>query len=133
LSIGIHTAQQDSTPLVALIGQVERPFKNREAFQEVDFVPFFSHLCKWTVEIDRVERIPELLHRAFHTARSGRPGPVLVSLPEDMLEDVMGDVTHTPYHVGAIQPHDESVKQAARELSLAEKTIIIAGGGVNLS
>lgn len=133
LSIGIHTAQQDSTPLVALIGQVERPFKNREAFQEVDFVPFFSHLCKWTVEIDQADRVPELLHRAFHIARSGRPGPVLVSLPEDMLEDLTGDVTHTPYHVNSIQPNTESVKQAVSELSKAEKPIIIAGGGVDLA
>src|SRR5699024_3232364 len=88
LSIGLHTAMQDSTPVVALIGQVERPFIGKEAFQEVDFEAYFSHLCKWSVEIDDVERIPEILHRAFYEARSGRPGPVVVSLPHDMLEDI---------------------------------------------
>src|SRR5690625_6331562 len=79
LSIGLHTAMQDSTPVVALIGQVERPFKGKEAFQEIDFAAYFSHLCKWAVEIDDAERIPEILHRAFYIARSGRPGPVVVS------------------------------------------------------
>lgn len=133
LSIGIHTARQDSTPLVALIGQVERPFRDREAFQEVDFVPFFSHLCKWSVEIDRAERIPELLHRAFHIARSGRPGPVLVSLPEDMLEDTTEKATHTAYRVSSSPPNYDAVKQAIKELNEAERPIIIAGGGVTLS
>src|SRR5690625_3431649 len=89
LSIGLHTAMQDSTPVVALIGQVERPFKGKEAFQEIDFAAYFSHLCKWAVEIDDAERIPEILHRAFYIARSGRPGPVVVSLPHDMLEDTV--------------------------------------------
>lgn len=133
LSIGLHTAQQDSTPLIALIGQVERPFRDREAFQEVDFVAYFSHLCKWTVEINDAERIPELLHRAFHVARSGRPGPVLVSLPEDMLEDVTETVTHHAYHVSPIRPDLASVKQAAADLANAKKPIIIAGGGVTSS
>lgn len=133
LSIGIHTAQQDSTPLVALIGQVERSFRNREAFQEVDFVPYFSHLCKWTVEIDRAERVLELLHRAFHIARSGRPGPVLVSLPEDMLEEETEQMTHSAYHASPIRPSNESIKQAVKELNAAKKPIIIAGGGVVLA
>jgi acetolactate synthase-1/2/3 large subunit len=130
LAIGIHTAYQDSTPLVALIGQVERPFKGKEAFQEVDLVAFFSHVCKWTVEIDRVERIPELLHRAFHVARSGRPGPVLVSLPHDMLEDEVEWTEMAPYRVSPIRPNQESVDQALESLLKAERPLIIAGGGV---
>src|SRR5690625_3898894 len=80
LSIGLHTAMQDSTPLVALIGQVERPFIGREAFQEVDFQAYFSHLCKWAVEIDDVNRIPEILHRDFFIAMSCCSGAVFVSL-----------------------------------------------------
>jgi acetolactate synthase-1/2/3 large subunit len=133
LSIGIHTAQQDSTPLVALIGQVERSAKDREAFQEIDYVPFFSHLCKWTVEINQADRIPELLHRAFHIARSGRPGPVLVSLPEDMLQEFTEVEGYMPYHVNPIQPSEASIRLAAEELATAEKPIIIAGGGVTQS
>lgn len=130
LSIGLHTAQQDSTPLVALIGQVERPFKNREAFQEVDFVSYFSDLCKWTVEIEDANRIPELLHRAFHVARSGRPGPVIVSLPEDMQDDIVTTKTYGPIRVGTIRPNKNAIEQAADELQKAQKPIIIAGGGV---
>ena len=133
LSIGLHTAQQDSTPLVALIGQVERPFMGREAFQEVDFVSFFKDLCKWTVEIDDANRIPEILHRAFHVARSGRPGPVLVSLPEDMQDDIVTRDTHGPIKVSAIRPDIDAVQQAAVELKNAKKPVIIAGGGVILS
>lgn len=130
LAIGIHTAYQDSTPLVALIGQVERPFKGKEAFQEVDLAAFFSHVCKWTVEIDRTERIPELLHRAFHVARSGRPGPVLVALPHDMLEEEAEWRESAPYRVSPIRPNRESVEQALEHLSTAERPLIIAGGGV---
>lgn len=133
LSIGLHTAMQDSTPLVALIGQVERPFRDREAFQEVDFVSYFSDLCKWTVEINDANRIPEILHRAFHVARSGRPGPVLVSLPEDMQDDEVTTNTHGPIRVGAVRPDFNSVQQAAAQLKNAKKPVIIAGGGVILS
>lgn len=133
LSIGIHTAHQDSTPLVALIGQVEREFRDREAFQEVDFVGFFSHLCKWTVEINHADRVPELLHRAFHIARSGRPGPVLVSLPEDMLDDIVTKVTHRPFKASTIFPNLETVHEVTKLIEEAERPIIIAGGGVILS
>src|SRR5690625_154912 len=133
LSIGLHTAQQDSTPLVALIGQVERPFRDREAFQEVDFVSFFRDLCKWTVEIEDANRIPEILHRAFHIARSGRPGPVLVSLPEDMQDDIVTRDTHGPIKVTTVNPDSEAVQEAAQELKNAKKSDIIAGGGVILS
>ncbi|MET1179511.1 thiamine pyrophosphate-dependent enzyme [Peribacillus simplex] len=130
LAIGIHTAAQDSTPLVALIGQVERPFKEKEAFQEVNLTGFFSHLCKWTVEIDRVERIPELLQRAFHIARSGRPGPVLVALPHDMLEDEAELNINHSYRSLPPQPHMEDVKQAMDLIRNVERPVLIAGGGV---
>lgn len=130
LSIGLHTAHQDSTPMVALIGQVERDFRDREAFQEVDFVGFFSHLCKWTVEINNADRIPELLHRAFHIARSGRPGPVLVSLPEDMLDDVVLDKSYKPYQVSKVVPDNNAVAEAAELLKNAKRPVVIAGGGV---
>ncbi|KMY55267.1 acetolactate synthase [Bacillus sp. FJAT-27231] len=130
LAIGIHTAAQDSTPLVALIGQVERPFKEKEAFQEVDLAGFFSHLCKWTVEIDRVERIPELLHRAFHIARSGRPGPVLVALPHDMLEDEAIMAEYSPYISRRPHAHKEDAERVVEEIQKAKRPVLIAGGGV---
>jgi acetolactate synthase-1/2/3 large subunit len=133
LAIGIHTAMQDSTPLVALIGQVERDFKGREAFQEVDFPSFFSHLCKWAIEIERVERIPELLHRAFHIARTGRPGPVVVSLPHDMLEDTAKFMEQELYRVEATIPNEHSVNRALDEIAKAKRPVLIVGGGVTSS
>jgi len=130
LSIGLHTAMQDSTPLVALIGQVERPFMGKEAFQEVDFEAYFSHLCKWTVEINEVERIPELMHRAFYETRSGRPGPVVVSLPHDMLEDVTDYTDSQSLKVNPPVADDESVAEVMAALQHAKRPFIIAGGGV---
>ena len=133
LSVGLHTAFQDSTPIVALIGQVEKKFKDREAFQEVEFSSYFSHLCKWAVEISDAKRIPELLHRAFHVARSGRPGPVVVSLPEDMQDEIVLDNHYAPIRVNSNRPNKDSIKQVIKELNQAEHPVIIAGGGVILS
>jgi acetolactate synthase I/II/III large subunit len=84
-SAGIHIAMQDSSPLIMFIGQVAGHAREREAFQEVDYKRFFGDIAKWVVEIDDAARIPELVTRAFAVATSGRPGPVIVSLPEDML------------------------------------------------
>lgn len=137
LAIGLHTARQDSTPLVALVGQVERPFRGREAFQEVDLVAAFRPICKDTLEIDRAERIPELLHRAFYTARSGRPGPVLVALPHDMLEDMVertaNGATHGPNPVHRPVPASAAVQAALDMLTIAKRPVILAGGGIALS
>src|SRR5699024_4707183 len=117
-------------PLVALIGQVERPFMHKEAFQEVDFESYFSHLCKWSIEIDSVERIPELLHRAFYVARSGRPGPVVVSLPHDMLEDVTTCKESSAIRVSEPKADEQAVNEVISEINEAERPLIIAGGGV---
>lgn len=133
LSVGLHTAFQDSTPIVALIGQVEKKFKDREAFQEVEFSSYFSHLCKWSVEISDAERIPELLHRAFHVARSGRPGPVVVSLPEDMQDEIVTNNQYAPIEVEPPRPNKNSVYKVSKELEKAKHPVIIAGGGVILS
>jgi acetolactate synthase-1/2/3 large subunit len=137
LAIGLHTAHQDSTPLVALIGQVESGFAGREAFQEVDLAAFFSHLCKWTVEIRDVKRIPELLHRAFHIARSGRPGPVVVALPHDLSEDVsvVSDVTRINFGAPIATPRPPRPAKAAiervlAEIQSAEQPVVICGAGV---
>src|SRR5260370_9021516 len=102
-SIGLHTAYQDSSPLILLIGQVARDQVEREAFQEIDFRRMFGPVTKWVAEIDDARRIPELVSQAFHRAISGRPGPVALALPEDMLTDAVESATAAPYK--KIQPH----------------------------
>ena len=87
-SIGVHTAFQDSTPMILLIGQIGRSMTDREAFQEIDYRRMFGEMAKWVAQIDQVERIPEYISRAFHVAQSGRPGPVVLALPEDMLSSM---------------------------------------------
>src|SRR5262249_57737434 len=84
---GIHIARQDSTPLILFVGQVARDMREREAFQELDYRAVYGSIAKWVTEIDDPGRIPELVSRAFHTATSGRPGPAVIALPEDMLVD----------------------------------------------
>jgi acetolactate synthase I/II/III large subunit len=86
-SAGIHIAMQDATPLILFVGQIERGMREREAFQELDYRAVFGKQAKWVTEIDAAARIPELLSRAFHIATSGRPGPVVIALPEDMLSE----------------------------------------------
>ena len=84
-SIGVHTAKQDSSPMILFVGQIGTQMKGREAFQEIDYESAFNDVAKWTVEINDVDRIPEIIARALFTAMSGRPGPVVVALPEDIL------------------------------------------------
>src|SRR4030081_1114068 len=84
-SAGIHIARQDSSPMIVFVGQVGRDMREREAFQELDYRAVFGSVAKWATEIDDPARIPELVSRAFHTACNGRPGPVVIALPEDML------------------------------------------------
>src|ERR671933_1778712 len=86
-AIGVHTAFQDSTPMILFIGDVARGERDREGFQEVDFTAMFRPLAKWAARIDDAARIPEYVARAYATAISGRPGPVVLALPEDMLRD----------------------------------------------
>src|SRR3974390_2987642 len=117
-SIGIHTAFQDSTPMVVLVGQVARHQIDREAFQEVDFRQMFAPLAKWVAQIDDAARIPEYVSRAFHLAVSGRPGPVVLALPEDMLEDEAGTPDPEPYK--RAEPHPAAEDIAALRALLAE-------------
>src|ERR1700693_4148362 len=101
-SIGVHTAFQDSTPMILLVGQIGRGNRDREAFQEIDYRRMFAPIAKRVAEIDSAERIPEYLTRAFHQATSGRPGPVVLSLPEGMLTDTATVADARPYV--AVQP-----------------------------
>ena len=87
-SVGVHTAFQDSTPMILFIGQVGTDFVEREAFQEVDYRRMFGQMAKWVASIDRADRIPEFVQHAFHVATSGRPGPVVLALPEDVLTQI---------------------------------------------
>ncbi|MDD9903083.1 MAG: thiamine pyrophosphate-binding protein [Rhodospirillaceae bacterium] len=128
-SIGVHTAMQDSTPMVILIGQVARDQEYREAFQEVDYRQFYGALCKWVGQIERAERIPEMVSKAFHHAMSGRPGPVALALPEDMLRELtdVGDADRYKTARPGVDPADIDAMQAM--IAAAERPLVIVGGG----
>ena len=128
-SIGVHTAMQDSTPMVILIGQVARDQEYREAFQEIDYRQFYGALCKWVGQIERAERIPEMVSKAFHHAMSGRPGPVALALPEDMLRDLtdVGDAARYKTARPGVDPADTAAMQAM--VAQAERPLMIVGGG----
>ena len=128
-SVGVHTAFQDSTPMLVFVGQVGNDFVEREAFQEVDFRRMYGPLTKWVAQIDRVERIPEYVSHAFHTATSGRPGPVLLALPEDMLfsEAAVADAPH--YRTPRAAPSPADMQELERLLAGAKNPFVLVGGG----
>jgi acetolactate synthase-1/2/3 large subunit len=126
-SVGVHTAFQDSTPLLLLVGQVASTEEEREAFQEVDYRRMFGPLAKWVAQVDRTERIPEFLARAFATATSGRPGPVVLALPEDMLA-AEADVPDARRYVPA-QAHPGELGPLRELLAGAERPFALVGGG----
>ena len=128
-SIGIHTAFQDSTPMVVLVGQVARHQIDREAFQEVDFRKMFAPLAKWVAQIDMAERVPELINQAFQVATSGRPGPVVLALPEDMLRDHSSAAVSGPYRPVRAHPGAADLAELGRLLAAAERPIMLVGGG----
>jgi acetolactate synthase-1/2/3 large subunit len=127
-SIGIHTAFQDSTPMVALVGQVARHQIDREAFQEVDFRRMFAPLAKWVAQIDMAARVPELINQAFQVATSGRPGPVVLALPEDMLRDCCAAAVVDPYRAVRAHPGAADVAELRRLLAAAERPMMLVGG-----
>ena len=125
---GVHIASQDSTPLILFVGQIERGMREREAFQEMDYRAVFGTQAKWVTEIDQVERIPEIISRAFHVATSGRPGPVVIALPEDMLVEY-AEVCDAPhYEVVDSAPTTAQLDALAKQLSQAKKPVAILGG-----
>ena len=127
-SAGIHIASQDSTPMILFIGQVASHAKEREAFQEVDYRAFFGTMAKWVVEIDDPVRIPELVGRAFSVATSGRPGPVVVSLPEDMLGAEAEAPAARPVTPVETSPGDAEMRALLERLRNAKRPIAILGG-----
>jgi acetolactate synthase-1/2/3 large subunit len=128
-SIGVHTAFQDSTPMVVLVGQVARHQIDREAFQEVDFRKMYAPLAKWVAQIDLAERAPELINQAFQVATSGRPGPVVLALPEDMLRDQRAAAIVGPYRAVHAHPGAADLAELRRLLAVAERPIMLVGGG----
>lgn len=128
-SIGIHTALQDSTPMVVLIGQVGTDMAEREAFQEVDYRRMFGESAKWVGSIDKAERIDEYISRAFHLAQSGRPGPVVLALPEDVLFAQVESKPVEKAHVVRPGLNQAEFKKALELLKSAQKPIVLVGGG----
>jgi len=128
-SIGVHTAFHDSTPMVLFIGQVARTFAGREAFQEIDYRRMFGPIAKWVAQIDDPRRLPELVGRAFQLAVSGRPGPVVLALPEDMLVDVVSVSDATHYQRIQAHPSVEQLEALRGLLGQAERPLMIVGGG----
>jgi acetolactate synthase-1/2/3 large subunit len=128
-SLGIHTAQQDSTPVILFIGQVSNEVVEREAFQEIDYRRMYGQMAKWVAQIDRADRVPEYISHAFHTAVSGRPGPVVLALPEDMQTDMASVPDTGPYQRVAAHPGPAQMRKLREMLSQAQRPMVIVGGG----
>lgn len=127
-SAGLHIARQDSIPMILFIGQVQRDAREREAFQEVEFRRAFTEFAKWVGEIDDAARIPEFVTRAFAVATSGRPGPVVLTLPEDMLRDEVEAPYAKPYTPVAAHPGSSQIDDLHQRLIAAERPLVILGG-----
>lgn len=130
LAIGVHTAQQDSTPLIALVGQVETPFRHREALQEVELAEFFRPITKWAVEAPNGVELPRIASEAYRRAVSGRPGPVAIALRGDILDDTGPERLPEATAVAVPGPRRDEIGTAISLLREAKRPLIIAGGGV---
>jgi acetolactate synthase I/II/III large subunit len=128
-SIGLHTGFQDSTPMILLVGQVAREATDREAFQEIDYRRMFGQMAKWVAQIEDARRIPELVSQAFHTALNGRPGPVVLALPEDMLTDEVEVADAGPYKIARGAPAPGDMAKLRELLEQAQRPMVIVGGG----
>ena len=128
-SIGVHTAMQNSSPMILFIGQIGRDMTEREAFQEIDYKAYFGSISKWVVQVNNADRLPEIIGRAFSMALSGRPGPVVVSLPEDMLRDLTSAVAINKIQKTCAEISVTQVNLIKDELEKSKKPLIICGGG----
>jgi len=120
-SAGVHIARQDSSPMIVFVGQVARDMRNREAFQELDYRAVFGSMAKWATEIDDPARIPEIVSRAFHTACNGRPGPVVIALPEDMLRERVSVPDARAFDSVEISPGGADMNRLQELLLLAKR------------
>src|SRR6187397_972222 len=125
---GVHIARQDSTPMILFVGQIAREMREREAFQELDYRAVFGTMAKWATEIDDPARIPEIVSRAFHVAMNGRPGPVVIALPEDMLMERVSVGDALAADVIETWPGLTDMAQLQKMLWAAEKPIMVLGG-----
>jgi acetolactate synthase-1/2/3 large subunit len=128
-SIGVHTAYQDSTPMILFIGQVGNDFVDREAFQEIDYRRMYGEMAKWVAQIDRADRIPEYIARAFQVATSGRPGPVVLALPEDMLIETAQVADTRRYQPVQAAPAAAQIEALRAMLAESQRPIVLLGGG----
>ena len=127
-SAGVFTAFHDSTPMILFVGQVRKSFRQRGAFQELDLPAMFGGFTKWAAEIDQAERIPEFLSRAFNFALSGRPGPVVLSLPEDILAELSGASDAGPSQVAQSYPSAVDIEAVRAALATAQRPLLFLGG-----
>jgi acetolactate synthase-1/2/3 large subunit len=127
-SAGVHIARQDSSPMIVFVGQIGRDMRDREAFQELDYRAVFGTMAKWATEIDDPERIPEIVSRAFHTACNGRPGPVVIALPEDMLRERVAVPDAKAFEPVETWPGPTDVTRLQEMLATAKRPVVIAGG-----
>lgn len=133
MGVALHTARQDSTPLLAIVGQVDTAHRYREGFQEIELTAFYAHVTKWTAEINRPERAPELVHEAIRRAVGGRPGPVLLAAPTDVLNERFDfQPWHFRHPAGITHPFPgaSDIAAAVDLLATARRPLIVAGGGV---
>ena len=128
-AIGVHTAHQDSTPLILFIGQVGNDVVEREAFQELDYRRMFGQMAKWVAQIDRADRVPEYISHAYHTAVSGRPGPVVLALPEDMQVETATVPDLERFKRVAAHPGEADMHKLRDMLAKAKRPLAIVGGG----
>jgi acetolactate synthase I/II/III large subunit len=128
-AVGVHAAYQDSTPLILFVGQVPRGHRGREAFQELDYGRMFGQMAKWVVEVDAAAAFPEVAARALHVATSGRPGPVVVALPEDVLSETSDVADAARFHPARPTPAPEDADRARDLLAEAERPLVVVGGG----
>ena len=128
-SIGVHTAMQNSSPMILFIGQIARDMTEREAFQEIDYKAYFGSISKWVVQVNNADRLPEIIGRAFSVALSGRPGPVVVSLPEDMLRELTVATAVSKIKKSCAHISTNQINVIKDELEKSKRPLIICGGG----
>lgn len=128
-AVGVHTAYQDSTPMLVLVGQGPLDFLERESFQEIDHRVFFSELTKWSAQIDRTDRIPEMIRKAYQVAQQGRPGPVALALPEDVLAGTADVADFGSHRIAVPSPSLDDVVETLEMLKAASRPVMVVGGG----
>jgi acetolactate synthase-1/2/3 large subunit len=128
-SAGVHVAQHDSTPMILFVGQIERGMRERGAFQEVDYKAFFGGMAKWVAELDDAARTPEFVSRAFHTAVAGRPGPVVLALPRDVLSETVSVADAPAFAPVEAAPGEAEMAEVQALLDGAQRPMMVVGGG----